>query len=181
MVIHHHLFTVVPFDPLITRGEDIDFLINARLFGYKVYLDNQLSIKHVAPAKTHPLWRQLREDIFRFTYEKSKLESQHPSFGLQEVRAEDLDPYPGEFLKEDLKEKIYRSHLMLAVDYLSQGDKKGAAECLKNIYLAETKAKPQVNPIRNLMKLQKNWEDLMIFFSSEKETDCLCDLLGYLK
>ena len=181
MVIHRYLYTLIPFDPSLTRGEDIDFLINARLFGYKVYLDNQLSIKHAAPPKSHPLWRQLREDVFRFIYEKSKLEAQQPSLGLQKVRPEDLDPYPGEFLKEDLNEKIYRSHLMLAVDYLSQGDKQGAIECMKNIYLAETKAKPRVNPLDHLIKLQKNWQELMAFFASEKEGANVCKLLGYLK
>ena len=34
MVIHRNLFTIVPFDPNVPRGEDIDFLINARLFGF---------------------------------------------------------------------------------------------------------------------------------------------------
>ena len=181
MVIHRHLYTLIPFDPFITRGEDIDFLINARLFGYKIYLDNKLAIKHAAPPKSQPLWRQLREDVFRFIYEKSKLEAQQPSLGLQKVRPEDLDPYPGEFLKEDLNEKIYRSHLMLAVDYLSQGDKQGAIECMKNIYLAETKAKPRVNLLDHLIKLQKNWQELMAFFASEKEGANVCKLLGYLK
>jgi hypothetical protein len=44
MVIHRNLFTVVPFDPNARRGEDIDFLINARMLGYPFFLDNQLSI-----------------------------------------------------------------------------------------------------------------------------------------
>ncbi|MFQ5722366.1 MAG: glycosyltransferase family 2 protein, partial [Candidatus Aminicenantales bacterium] len=181
MVIHRHLFSLIPFDPLITRGEDIDFLLNARLFGYKVYLDNQLAIKHAAPPKSHPLWRQLREDIFRFIYEKSKLEASKSEPGFKKLKAEDLDPYPGEFLKEDLKEKIYRCQMMLAVNYLSHGEKESALECMKNIYLAETKAKPRVNPVHHLIKLQKNWKKLMAFFASEKEATNVCKFLGYLK
>jgi len=49
MVIHRELFTVVPFDPDVPRGEDIDYLINARMFGFSFFLDNKLSIRHLPP------------------------------------------------------------------------------------------------------------------------------------
>lgn len=39
----------VPFDPRITRGEDIDFLLNLRIHGITFYLDRELSIKHLPP------------------------------------------------------------------------------------------------------------------------------------
>lgn len=181
MAIHRYLFSLVPFDPSIPRGEDIDFLINARMFGFKIYLDNQLSIKHAPPPKSHPLWQRLREDIFRFVFERSKLESQKPTFPLQKVKAGDLDPYPGEFLKEDLEEKIFHSNLMLAVDYLCQEDKKGALECMRNIYLAKSEAQPKEDPFQNLLKLQKKWKKLMEFFSSEEKAQEVCHLLGYLR
>lgn len=167
MVVHHDLFKAVPFDPAVPRGEDIDFLINARMFGFKIYLDNELSIKHLAPPKSYPLWRRLREDIYRFVFEKSKLESQRPTPGMVKVEAEDLDPYPGEFLKEDLKERIFRSNQMLAIEFLHKEDKNGALECMKNIYLAQTEALPKEDPFENLLRLQKLWKDLMDF--SEKE------------
>ncbi len=168
MVVHRDLFTVVPFDPMITRGEDIDFLINARMFGFTFYLDNQLSIKHDAPPKTHPEWRKLREDISRFVFEKNKLESQEPTPGIARLKAENLDPYPGEFLKEDLQDRIFHSNLMLAIDYLTQGDNEGALECLNNISAAEASSNPGTNPFKNLLHLQKTWKDLMEYFSSEK-------------
>ena len=116
MVIHRDLFTFVPFDPSVPRGEDIDFLINARILGFKVYLDNKLSIKHAAPPKSYPLWLRLRQDIYRFVFEKNKLEAQKPMPSLPMISAEDLDPYPGEFLKKDLEEKIFRSTQLLAVE-----------------------------------------------------------------
>lgn len=168
MVVHSDLFTVVPFDPLITRGEDIDFLINARMFGFSFYLDNQLSIKHDAPSKTHPEWRKLREDISRFVFEKNKLESQEPIPGMVRLKAENLDPYPGEFLKEDLQDRIFHSNLMLAIDYLSRGNNEGALECLNNISAAESSSNPGTNPFKNLLHLQKTWKDLMEYFSLEK-------------
>ncbi|MFQ6032976.1 MAG: hypothetical protein ACE5K2_08665, partial [Candidatus Zixiibacteriota bacterium] len=103
MIIHRDLFTKVPFDPEVPRGEDIDFLINAKMFGVPFFLDNQLSIKHLAPPKMHPVWMRLREDIYRFIYERAKIESQKEIDGLTRVHAEEFDPYPGCFLKADLE------------------------------------------------------------------------------
>ena len=179
MVVHRDLFTVVPFDPMVTRGEDIDFLINARMFGFTFYLDNQLSIKHDAPQKTHPEWRKLREDISRFVFEKNKLESQEPTPGMERLKAEDLDPYPGEFLKEDLQDRIFRSNLMLAIDYLSQGDNERTQECLNNISAAEASYNPGTNPFKNLLHLQKTWKDLMEYFSLEKVRLEVSSQLGF--
>ena len=178
LVLHKDLFTRVPFDPSIPRGEDIDFLINARMFGYKTYLDNQLSIKHKAPPKTSPKWEQIREDIFRFVFEKRKLEGQEGYPGLHHLHASELDPYPGEFLKDDLQEKIFRSNQMLAMDYMGEGDVQGATECMKNIYLANTQAIPDENPYYKLLRLQADWEQLMEFFSSEKVARKAMDLAG---
>jgi len=77
MVIHRNLFTAVPFDPGVTRGEDIDFLINAKMFGFPFFLDNQLSIKHLPPPKTHPVWRSLLDDLYRFIYDRAKINNQN--------------------------------------------------------------------------------------------------------
>jgi hypothetical protein len=138
------------------------------MFGFTFYLDNQLSIKHDAPKKTHPEWQKLREDISRFVFEKNKLESQEPTPGMARLKAENLDPYPGEFLKEDLQDRIFHSNLMLAIDYLSQGDNEGAQECLNNISAAKASSNPGTNPFKDLLHLQKTWKDLMEYFSSEK-------------
>ncbi len=178
-VIHRKLFMSVPFDPAITRGEDIDFLINARMFGFKFFLDNQLSIKHKAPPKPHPEWRKVREDIFRFVYEKRKLDTQEPVPGMTKVTADELGVYPGEFLKDDLEERIFRSNLMMAADYLIKGEPEGAAECLKNIHFARTPPFSDLNPFQNLIRLQKEWKDLMELFSSEKVRQDVCRRLGY--
>jgi len=177
MVLHRDLFTSVPFDPSVSRGEDIDYLINARMFGFSCFLDNELSIKHLPPPKSHSKWRQVREDIYRFVYERNKLKAQKPTPNMVQVTAEELDPYPGEFLKEDLEERIFRSNQMLAVDYLLQGDKEGAFECMNNVHLAETKALPEIDPFQNLLKLQSLWNNLMDYFSSEKVRREVCQLI----
>ena len=161
MVIHRNLFTVVPFDPEVPRGEDIDFLINAKMFGIPFYLDNQLSIKHLPPPKTHPVWMRLREDIYRFIYERAKIESQKEIKGVTKVYPEEFDPYPGCFLKADLEEKIEKSNKLLSEEYLAEGDKKGSEEALENIDLAKGDAVPKFDPFQNLCNLQKRWQELM--------------------
>jgi hypothetical protein len=179
LVLHRDLFTVVPFDPAVPRGEDIDFLINARLFGHKIFLDNKLSIKHAAPPKTYPLWRQAREDIFRFLFEKGKLQAQKASSPLVMISAEDLDPYPGEFLKDDLEERIFRSNLMLAVEYIQEEDKEGALECMRNISLAKSEALPRDDPIDNLLHLQGMWEKMMDYFADRNKSQEVLKLIGF--
>jgi len=103
MVIHKNLYQIVPFDPNIPRGEDIDYLINAKMFGFDFFLDNKLSIKHLPPQKTHSIWKRTREDIYRFIYEKSKIDSQYEVSNMRTVTAKDFSPYPGEFLTGELR------------------------------------------------------------------------------
>lgn len=167
MVIHRELFTVVPFDPDVPRGEDIDYLINARMFGFSFFLDNKLSIRHLPPPKSHPVWLQLREDIYRFIYERAKLGGQVEKEGMVGVTPDDLDPYPGRFLRSDLEEKIEGTCRLLSEEYLGQGDTAGSEEALLNIELARTDAVPVSNPFQDLCELQKRWKVLMEFTAIE--------------
>lgn len=161
MVIHKNLFKVVPFDPKIRRGEDIDYLINSKMFDFDFFLDNRLSIKHLPPKKNHPIWQRFREDIYRFIYEKNKLDSQHYKPRLRRVLPEDLEPYPGEFLKDDLEEKIFNANMMLALKYLSEDDKIGVKECLKNIQIAKQEIDSNLNTFEEYLTFQKKWKKLM--------------------
>ena len=160
MILHRDLFQSVPFDPHITRGEDIDYLINSRMYGFTFFLDNTLSIKHLPVPKKHPVWKRIREDIYRFVYERAKIESQYKTGNMILVAPEDFDPYPGEFLREDLGEKIFRSNMMLAGDYLLKGDNEGAAECLKNISISRKEAKPVFDTFSRYRLNQKLWEQI---------------------
>jgi len=100
-VFHRDLFTRVGFDPGITRGEDIDYLINARLMGFKFWFDKQLVITHMppdAPESAHSAhtWSKLHQDVLRFVYERGKLR-------LAGVSPAQFDPYPGRFLRDDVE------------------------------------------------------------------------------
>lgn len=163
MVLHQDLFECVPFDPLITRGEDIDYLINAKMYGFSFFLDNTLSIKHLPVPKKHPQWKRLREDIYRFVYERAKITSQYDTGSMVMVTAEDFDPYPGEFLREDLDEKIYKSNMMLSMHYISEGDAEGSQEALRNIYISRNEATPSYDVFTRYRKVQKNWEAVVRF------------------
>ena len=168
MVVHRDLFTVVPFDPDVPRGEDIDFLINARMFGHSFVLDNQLAIKHLPPPKSHPVWRSLREDLYRFIYERAKIETQKDIEGMTRVYPDEFDPYPGCFLKPDLETKIENASKLLSEEYLAQGDKEASEEALKNTVLARTDAVPNSDPFQKLCVLQKRWQELMSFTAQER-------------
>ena len=160
MILHRDLFQSVPFDPHITRGEDLDYLINSKMYGFSFFLDNTLSIKHLPVSKKHPQWKRIREDIYRFVYERAKIASQYKTGNMVMVTPEDFDPYPGEFLRDDLDEKIFRSNMMLAADYMLKGDSDGCAESLNNIAVSRKEAKPGFDPFSRYRLNQKIWEQI---------------------
>ncbi len=112
MVIHRSLMKVVPFDPNLPRGEDIDYVINSRMFNFNFFLDNQLNIKHKPPSKHHPIWQRLRQDIFRFYYEREKIRGQYEQPNMLKVEPEDFDPYPGEFLRSSLDDEVFKTNII---------------------------------------------------------------------
>ena len=161
MIMHKEMFHTVPFDPMITRGEDIDYLINSKMYGFSFFLDNTLSIKHLPEPKSHPRWKSMREDIIRFVYEKNKISSQYETGNMVMISAEELEPYPGEFLGDDLESKIYRSNVMSAMDYLAEGDAEGAREALENIHLGKRLSQIDHNPFTEYIEAQKHWVDVI--------------------
>jgi hypothetical protein len=144
----------VPFDPRITRGEDIDFLLNMRTVGITMYLDRQLAIKHLPPPSSSPAWKKIREDAVRFLYERKKV-SDHPELCIEEFM-----PYPGEFLGEDLEERIVRTCERLIRDYDSEGDGEGARECRATIQTVKENPFGSFDTRALLKELAQNWQEL---------------------
>lgn len=169
MCIHRELFTRVAFDPRVTRGEDIDYLINARFLGYDFFLDNTLWIRHFPPPKTAPLWRRFREDLDRFIYTREKLRSQEAVEGCRRVEVEELDPYPGRFLRDDLEDMIFRTCVLMALDYLSRKDELGFAESMANLLRARAGHPASRNPFREYLDWRRRWEELMRFLAREEK------------
>lgn len=109
MIFSRPLFETVSFDPWITRGEDIDYLINSRLHGRHWFLHKELFIVHLPPGSSGrgshsaPSYSKLQQDVVRFIYERAKLAEAANWPGITPLKAEDLDPYPGAFLREGLE------------------------------------------------------------------------------
>jgi len=166
------LFTTIPFDVRIPRGEDIDYVINARMFRFPIFFDNQLYVVHDPPKKPSPLWKRLRQDIYRFAHERAKLRQQTLVEGMNYVSAEELMPYPGSFLGDDLEDKVERACTMLAQQ---AHEEESAREFLNNIRLMRTDAIPQYNVFNYYLDLQKKWEKMCRTISTTKELrqDCL--------
>ncbi|MBA7627744.1 hypothetical protein ES703_35211 [subsurface metagenome] len=110
MIFSRDLFWNVPFDPGITRGEDIDYLLNSRMLRFNWVLDKELSITHLPPppSEEEPLssspYSKLQQDIMRFIYQREKLKFSSVIDGLEPLRLEEFGCYPGEFFKDYLEE-----------------------------------------------------------------------------
>ena len=102
MVIHREMFSKIAFDPWIMRGEDVDYVINARLHGGDVYLDDQWTIRHNSPATDRGPAARFRQNIYRFIYEHRKLEFAKSQVDLAQVTAQSLMPYPGSLLTQSV-------------------------------------------------------------------------------
>jgi len=165
MVIHSDLFTKVSFDPNIRRGEDIDYLFNAKMFGHDFLLDNELFIKHLPPKSRNPGWQGFRENIYRFIYSREKLLAQKPIKGMRMIEIEELDPYPGVFLKDNLQDRIYKTSVLLSLDYLSKKDEEGFEKSLENIGIAKYEAKPEHNPFEWYLNYNQEWQKLTAVLS----------------
>jgi hypothetical protein len=96
MVFYKKLFSQVCFDPAIPRGEDIDYLINAKIAGESFFFDPELVITHLPPRHYEsPEYGKMKQDLIRFSYEREKLlrAGLNPS---------DFSPYPGCLLDEEV-------------------------------------------------------------------------------
>jgi hypothetical protein len=154
------LFRRLPFDPGIPRGEDVDYVVNARMRGIPFFLDQDLRVLHLPPEKPHPTWLRLRQDLVRFAYARRKLREQEPHPDLVRVSAQELAPYPGNFLMDDLEERAHRSHTLLALEYLAAGDTAGARQTLENLRLLQQENQRPQNAFRTYLDLTSRWQEL---------------------
>jgi hypothetical protein len=114
MALHSEILARVSFDPWVVRGEDLDYVINARMHGEEVFLDSEWHVQHRPPdvADEQIFFRQ---DIYRFIYEHRKLEFAKSQVDLQQVSADSLMPYPGEFIGNSISTRAVVTSLLRAV------------------------------------------------------------------
>ena len=111
MALHARAFTRVAFDPFITRGEDLDYLFNMRMFGYDVWFDNEWTVRHLPPEseKRSPRFMQ---DVYRWYYERAKLTFAAHQKELIPVTAASLMPYPGPWISRELDDRVRKTAMV---------------------------------------------------------------------
>jgi hypothetical protein len=159
MAVGASLYRFLPFDPAVTRGEDIDYVINARMFQVPFFLDHNLRVVHDPPSKPHPLWQRLRQDLQRFWYTRQKLLAQESSINNSLVTPEELMPYPGNFLTDDLEIRAYRAHTALALAYFSSGQTEDARQTLLNLSVLQEQV-PAKSVFRTYLETVVHWRRL---------------------
>ena len=105
LALSSRLFRRLPFDPIVPRGEDVDYVLSARLLGHRMALDPAIRVDHFAPARTRAPWWQLWIDGWRFLAQRRKLACARRA-GCPALA---LDPYPGRVLTGDLGERLARA------------------------------------------------------------------------
>lgn len=127
MALHRETYRRLSFDPWILRGEDLDYLLNLRMYGSDIWFDNQWSLTHRPPRDRHEGHRFYR-DIFRWIYEYYKIEFSRAQIDLLQIKPSSLMPYPGPFLEPGITKRIKRTAFLRS---LARPDKKRYREGAK--------------------------------------------------
>lgn len=155
MTVHAAAFSRVPFDPWITRGEDLDYLMNLRMAGFEMWFDRQWYVRHLPPA-TPDAPNRFLQDVYRWIYERAKLDfcARRPS--LRRVTADSLMPYPGKWLTAELDGRISRTAFARAI----AGPNRGAYLRVWRKGRADAYAYAQAND-ENYARLLSFWPSVM--------------------
>lgn len=120
MALHCDMFTAVGFDPWVTRGEDIDYVINVRMHGGDVFIDDEWKVLHLPPEPVSEALR-FRQDVYRFVYEHRKIEFAKSQVDLRQVTPKSMAPYPGDFIDSSISWKAAATGMLRAVSREEKG------------------------------------------------------------
>lgn len=115
LALHRDMYCNVPFDPWAVRGEDIDYVINARMHGADVFLDTDWAVIHQPPAAASEA-ALFQQDVFRFVYTHRKLEFSKSQVDLRQVTPETLMPYPGHLVDSSINWRARVTAFLRAFD-----------------------------------------------------------------
>lgn len=105
LALHKEAFKRLSFDPWITRGEDLDYMLDLRMYGSDIWFDNTWHMRHLPPESTSEGAR-FRQDIYRWLYEYRKMEYSRTQIDLLQVKPASLEPYPGPFLEPGIERRV---------------------------------------------------------------------------
>ncbi len=114
MSIHLDMYANVSFDPWVVRGEDFDYVVNARMHGGDVFLDDAWKVVDVPPESVSEAIR-FRQDVFRFVYEHRKIEFAKSQVDLRQVTAKSLMPYPGSFIDSSVSWRAFVTGMLRSI------------------------------------------------------------------
>ncbi len=129
MALHKEAFKRMAFDPWVVRGEDLDYMLNLRMYGSDIWFDNTWSVRHL-PPRTKREGLRFRQDVYRWLYEYRKMEFSRSQIDLIQVKASSLVPYPGPFLEPGIDKKMKRTARLRS---LVRPDKKNYRRALRAI------------------------------------------------
>jgi glycosyltransferase involved in cell wall biosynthesis len=114
LALHRDMYSAVGFDPWVTRGEDIDYLINVRMHGGDIFIDDQWKALHLPPEPVSEALR-FRQDVYRFVYEHRKIEFAKSQVDLRQVTPKSMAPYPGDFIDSSVGWRAFATGMLRAV------------------------------------------------------------------
>jgi len=175
LALHRDMYCNVSFDPWVLRGEDMDYVINARMHGGDVFLDGEWSVLHTPPSTASEA-TVFTHDVYRFIYEHRKLEFAESQVDLRQVKPEALMPYPGRFVDSSigwrsrvtallraLAGRESKQYLRVARKVVSEASQYARDNCEK--YFAFQRRWPLV--------MDRIWEDVALksLFTGERQLD----------
>lgn len=109
--LHAAAYTKIPFDPYITRGEDLDYMLNLRANGLDVWFDNKWYVRLKKPEDMSSPSSLFMQDTYRWYYEYRKLEVINSRRDLRTITQESLMPYPGPWLFPEVRKRVFQTAL----------------------------------------------------------------------
>lgn len=162
MAIHKEAFRRLAFDSRIPRGEDLDYMLNLRIYGSEIWFDNQWQLRHLPPLSPHE-GRRFRQDIFRWLYEHDKLEYSTSLIDLLRITPKSLRPYPGPFLERGVQRRIAITAFLRS---LVRPDKKAYRRAAKEA-MGEAKRYAE-QYCSSYFEFQRTWPQIMDRIDSDK-------------
>lgn len=156
LALHREAFKRLGFDPWIVRGEDLDYLLDLRMYGSDIWFDNQWTLRHL-PPRTVSEGRRFRQDVFRWLYEYRKMEYSRTQIDLQQVKPSSLVPYPGPFLEPGIQKRIKRTALLRSIGCDDKKEYRLTAKAAKN----EAASYASRNCVK-YFEFQHIWPELMV-------------------
>lgn len=157
--VHAEAFSRVAFDPYITRGEDLDYLFNLRMYGYEVWFDNQWRVQHLPPATPLPA-KRFRQNVYRWVYEQRKLAAASRRPDLVQVTPSSLMPYPGAYLQDDLDKRVRTTARRRAVAGSTSSEDRAEYLSVWRSGLADAEANAERHE-RSYLQLQSWWPSIV--------------------